>query len=594
MPWKCSRAHTNADDAVFCGECGEPQPRLVAESPEAVAKYEEVLADFAGDGVLEDWEEDELSRLRQELSVSVATHERLKEKYQPLKELLPVSFEIDAATVREFMAGSQGVIRARVVNGGGRPLRNVRVRYAVLGVAAMAEHGARIVRPGGDEVFGVPVACETPGQFHLAAVLRVEDMLGKAMSFRAEPLLYRVGRDGGAGPQSVSVHLDASSMRVAGDPLVNVGAVGAGTAGGLLGDARWVSQRLQTMTDAEWQAWESEHDGGKRKAEQAARAKAEAQAKADAEARANAQAAAEREARAKAEAEARARVEAEARAKAEAEARAKAEAEARARAEAKATARRLREETEGLDGAPPTKPTPGQEWTNPKDGSVLVWVPTGHYPMGGDKYNDETPKHVVSLSGYWIGKFQVTNEQYGRYMQATGAGAPGKWSDGRFNRRRQPVVGVSWHDAMAYCDWAGLRLPSEAQWEAAARGADGRTYPWGEESPSSTRCNWNEEVGATTDVGSYPAGRGPFGTMDQAGNVWEWSFDVYDKGAYAKRGKSADDPIAAGSTNRANEDIRVSRGGGWGNGGASNLRAANRGRGEPTGRNGGIGFRCAR
>jgi serine/threonine-protein kinase len=172
-------------------------------------------------------------------------------------------------------------------------------------------------------------------------------------------------------------------------------------------------------------------------------------------------------------------------------------------------------------------PAPGEERVQPKDGSVLVYVPGGEYVLGAaDIFEEAKPVHRVVLSPFWIGKYEVTNEQYGRFLGAVpGTARPEYWENNRFNQPQQPVVGVSWEEARAYCRWADLELPSEAQWEAAARGKDCRRYPWGNEAPTPEHANFDFNKGQPTAVGTFTPGAGPFGTLDQAGNVWEWMMD---------------------------------------------------------------------
>ncbi|MEM6457723.1 MAG: SUMF1/EgtB/PvdO family nonheme iron enzyme, partial [Acidobacteriota bacterium] len=198
------------------------------------------------------------------------------------------------------------------------------------------------------------------------------------------------------------------------------------------------------------------------------------------------------------------------------------------------------------------------ERVHEKDGSVLVYVPGGSYTLGGEAYSDEKPIHMVTLSPYWIGKYPVTNAQYGTFLEATKRGKPSRWNDKQFNGPDQPVVGVSWHDAQAYCAWAGLILPSEAQWEASARGTDQRTYPWGDGEPTKKLANYGKNVGRTTPVGSYPDGAGPFGMLDQAGNVWEWCVDVWSDDAYKGR-EGQEDPV----NTVGDKTVRALRGGSW-------------------------------
>lgn len=197
-----------------------------------------------------------------------------------------------------------------------------------------------------------------------------------------------------------------------------------------------------------------------------------------------------------------------------------------------------------------------------RDDSLLLPVPGGSYPMGTDDPDlpeEWGPRHLVRLSPFWIAEFPVTNRQYERFLaENSGHPAPEFWQHESFNGPDKPVVGVSWHDARAYCRWAGLELPTEAQWEAAARGQDGRYFPWGDDDPEPDRANYGRKVGGTTARGDYPKGRGPFGTLDQAGNVWEWCLDVWESFAYRYRGSQPVNPVCRGEGR-----MRVVRGGSW-------------------------------
>jgi len=158
-----------------------------------------------------------------------------------------------------------------------------------------------------------------------------------------------------------------------------------------------------------------------------------------------------------------------------------------------------------------------------KDGSELILVPAGEFIMGSEEGDpDEHPQRVVSLDAYYIAKNPVANAQYRRFLEETKHRRPHYWGEGRYNRPYQPVVGVSWCDAIAYCQWAGLRLPTEAEWEKAARGTDGREYPWGNDDPTDKLCNFGLNVGAPSEIGSYPDGASPYGCLDMVGNVYEW------------------------------------------------------------------------
>jgi serine/threonine-protein kinase len=179
----------------------------------------------------------------------------------------------------------------------------------------------------------------------------------------------------------------------------------------------------------------------------------------------------------------------------------------------------------------------------------MVTVPAGRFWMGTDRrrleragvewrdwMEDELPYHQVYLPEYEIGRYPVTNAEYEVFVRDTGRGASDDWDGGVVPQgtRDHPVVYVSWHDAVAYCQWlserTGLayRLPSEAEWEKAARGTDGRLWPWGDTRPTERLCNCGDNVGDTTPVGRYsPAGDSPYGCADMAGNVFEWTRSIY-------------------------------------------------------------------
>jgi formylglycine-generating enzyme required for sulfatase activity len=206
-----------------------------------------------------------------------------------------------------------------------------------------------------------------------------------------------------------------------------------------------------------------------------------------------------------------------------------------------------------------------QTFTEPLTSIRFLWIRGGRFLMGGNAHADEQPLHWVRVSPFWLGETPVTNSQYAVFLEQTGYREPDYWHDGRFSSPDQPVVGVSWEDAQDFCLWLSqasgrsITLPSEAQWEFAARGADGRNYPWGNDVPDATRACFDSDQ--PSPVGSHPAGRGPFGTLDQAGNVWEWCLDGWDKKAYKKRAKKPKpDPVV--EPQKGNEK-RVIRGGGW-------------------------------
>jgi len=233
---------------------------------------------------------------------------------------------------------------------------------------------------------------------------------------------------------------------------------------------------------------------------------------------------------------------------------------------------------------------------NAKDGTVLVRVPAGEFEMG-DGQDDDCPKHKVELSEYWIAVHCVTNRQYGRFVKETKHRPPEEadfgdpvWKSGRCPEEKldHPVVCVSWDDCAAYAEWAGLSLPTEAQWEKAARGPGGSIYPWGGKWEEGKCRNYeNRGSGTTSEVWSYVEGASGYGTLQQAGNVLEWCADWYESDYYGESPKKDPTGPQGGSG-------RVNRGGSWNAGVASAFRGADRGGVGPGGRGGDRGFRLAR
>lgn len=225
-------------------------------------------------------------------------------------------------------------------------------------------------------------------------------------------------------------------------------------------------------------------------------------------------------------------------------------------------------------------------------GFSVMWVPAGMFLMGSDKardqrgYDDEFPQHEIMLSDYWIAKTPVTVSQFRDFA------VEHHWSDRESLERpdNHPMVRVNWLDALAYCRWLGektglpVTLPNEAEWEKAARGTDGRIYPWGDTSPTENLCNFGGNVGGTTSVGTYsPQGDSPYGCADMAGNVWEWTRSPYKDYPYETQDGWEDLKV---------DDARVLRGGAFGYS-RDFVRTANRGKRNPHHRNSYYGFRIA-
>jgi iron(II)-dependent oxidoreductase len=239
-----------------------------------------------------------------------------------------------------------------------------------------------------------------------------------------------------------------------------------------------------------------------------------------------------------------------------------------------------------------------------RDLEELVPVPEGKFLMGNDRDKDARPKHEVFLPGFKIGRYPVTNAQYRAFINATGR----EWNSSKGLRpefANCPAESLDWHDARAFCEWltvewrkAGrisgdemVRLPTEAEWEKAARGTDGRDYPWGD-SWEEGRCNTSEsKIGGTCSVGMFPGGASPYGCLDMVGNVWEWTSSLWGRDwekpsfKYPYRPGDGRQNLDAG-----NEALRVLRGGS-GSGGRSSARCSFRYRLVPS--RGGVivGFR---
>ena len=216
------------------------------------------------------------------------------------------------------------------------------------------------------------------------------------------------------------------------------------------------------------------------------------------------------------------------------------------------------------------------------DGMPAVSVPEGELRMGGldvHAENDEVPDHIIKVHAFWIDQLEVTNGMYGLCVQAGVCRPPQKTSSPSrpsyfMNPEFQdyPVMQVTWSDAQTYCAWAGRRLPTEGEWERAACGDDWRTYPWGDEPPTEKYSNFDNLIRDTSRVGSYAAGASPFGALDMAGNVWEWTADLYDQDYYLTSPES--DP--AGGSEASGRFERVIRGGSFQDV-SNDIRVSNRG-----------------
>jgi formylglycine-generating enzyme required for sulfatase activity len=232
-------------------------------------------------------------------------------------------------------------------------------------------------------------------------------------------------------------------------------------------------------------------------------------------------------------------------------------------------------------------PTRSQIW--PTDGMVMIYIPPGEFPMGTDSkdFQKSRPQHSVYLSGYWIDQTEVSNAMYARCV-AQSACKPPVQNNRYYNdpaHANAAVVYIRWEEAQAYCTWAGRRLPTEAEWEKAARGVDGRNYPWGSQLPDAHLLNFDDNIGYPLPVNRYPKGASPYGVLNMAGNVREWVADWYSAAYYRYT------PLR-NPTGPDDGRYKVLRGGsyldGW-----REVRSVNRFFHNPTSPGENRGFRCA-
>ena len=221
----------------------------------------------------------------------------------------------------------------------------------------------------------------------------------------------------------------------------------------------------------------------------------------------------------------------------------------------------------------------------------MVYVSEGYFPMGtsSEGLDNEKPLHFVHTSAFFIDKYEVSNAHYKEFIQSTSYPEPKYWSDERFSKPDHPVVGVSWYDAMAYARWKGRRLPTEAEWEKAARGNDERLYPWGEKFDKGfffyfvNIFGQDDNYPFTAPVSYYQSGVSPYGVFNMSGNVWEWCLDWYAKDYY--RFSPEMNPEGPELSK-----MKILRGGSWVND-IDGVRVTRRARNDPKMKNEIIGFR---
>jgi sulfatase modifying factor 1 len=225
-----------------------------------------------------------------------------------------------------------------------------------------------------------------------------------------------------------------------------------------------------------------------------------------------------------------------------------------------------------------------------RDGAPMVLVPAGEFTMGSEQGDaDEQPVHRVFLDSFYVDAFEVTNGRFAKFVAAIQNEPPWGFADQETPvlHAEQPVRWVNWLEATGYCLWVGKRLPTEAEWEKAARGTDGRIYPWGNEPPTSAQAVFGLNEGAETvsPIGNRELGRSPYGVHDLAGNLYEWVADWYDEAVYTTNPTITPRGPAEGTA-------KVQRGGSYLNN-PYRLRAAFRTKDDPTEHASNVGFRCA-
>lgn len=253
---------------------------------------------------------------------------------------------------------------------------------------------------------------------------------------------------------------------------------------------------------------------------------------------------------------------------------------------------------------PPTEVSPGFVWISTTDEMPLVYIPEGRFLMGTSTDDlqfeeDETPQHEIYLDAFWIDQLEVTNRMFTECVDNGSCEPPSELGSqartsyyDNLSFAEYPVVNINWEQAQTYCSWVGRRLPTEAEWEKAARGAEGQIYPWGNQEPTCKLLNfWESETGSvncardTTLVGKYPDGASPYGVLDMAGNVWEWVADWYSVDSYKVGPDRNPQGVNTG-------DAKVIRGGSFSESGDT-VRSANRNQSDPLADSYLIGFRCA-
>lgn len=262
----------------------------------------------------------------------------------------------------------------------------------------------------------------------------------------------------------------------------------------------------------------------------------------------------------------------------------------------------------GLGLAAPELPKAGQafllaEMSRGLDGASMVLIPAGPFTMGAhDGFPNERPEHIVTLDAYYIDEYEVTLSLYRKFLEQGKHGSPPTWdAEAATSVGDRPAIGMRWESASAYCRWAGKRLPTEAEWEKAARGTDKRRYPWGDMQPFVDIANYNRGMwvseaitlvavtggleGMSVRHGLKEGGKSPFGASHMAGNAAEWVADWYERDYYQKS------PVR-NPTGPMTGDKRVLRGGSWADV-PSALRVTARFSAEPGFEDRTIGFRCA-